>query len=152
MRFYLISIFTLYTAATSFTGCTNIETQRANNSSKDSVLVFEKPKPSADTSNQILEIRTVLEKNNLEKSLSTKPLRFSVQIGAFSTLEKADFFASQALKKIGQQFSVTFNSSVNLFVVQLIPSLSQKPDAEALKTELWKIKEYKDAWIVLVDD
>jgi cell division septation protein DedD len=137
-----------------FAGCASSEVEQKDaadkKTGKDSVLVFEEAVP--DTANKNLEIRSTLEKNNQAKEATTKSLKYSVQIGAFSTLEKADGFADVAKKKIKKELTVSFNESVKLFVVQVTPAFAVKADAETFRNQLWKHKAFKDAWIVLVDE
>ncbi len=133
-------------------GCSSKEVGKpnANQPVKDSVMVFEESTP--DTSNKNSEIRLSLEKNNQAIESDAKKLKFSIQVGAFSTLEKADKFAGEAKMKSKSELSVVFNEAVKLFVVQIVPAFENKQDAETLRNQLWKIKEFKDAWIVLVDE
>jgi cell division septation protein DedD len=137
-----------------FAGCASDEVEKKDAADKkpgkDSVLVFEEAVP--DTANKNLEIRSALEKNNQAKETTAKKLKFSVQIGAFSTLEKADGFAAAAKSKIQKELTVTFNDAVKLFVVQVSPAFEKRADAEAFRNQVWKQKAFKDAWIVLVDE
>ncbi len=133
-------------------GCSSsaIEKKAVDKPAKDSVMVFEESAP--DTLNKNSEIRAVLEKNNRAKESAASSFKFSIQLGAFSTLEKADNFAIEAKKKSKKELSVAFNEAVKLFVVQVVPAFENRADADALRDHLWKIKEFKDAWIVLVDE
>ena len=135
-------------------GCSSSEVEKKDSSdkkaAKDSVMIFEEAVP--DTANRNLEIRAALEKNNQAKEQSAKPLKYSVQIGAFSTLEKADKYAASSKTKIHKELTVTYNDAVKLFVVQVTPAFDHKSDAESLRAQLWKSKAFGDAWIVLVDE
>lgn len=137
-------------------GCSSTETTDNSQTTKikerpgiDSLYVFDQAAP--DTSNKNLEIIPVLEKNTVDaENLSTQN-KYTVQVGAFSTLEKADFFASEARTRIKKELSVTFNEQIKLFVVQIIPAFPSKSDAETLKIELRKMKGFEDAWVVVAN-
>ncbi len=147
----ILSLLSLLFLAT-LIGCSSSETEKTDGtdkkSSKDSVMVFEEAVP--DTANKNLEMRAALEKSNKAKEESAKPLKYSVQIGAFTTMEKADHFAAISKKKVNHELTVSYNDAVKLFVVQVTPAFPIKTDAEDLRARLWKLKEFKDAWIVLV--
>ncbi len=71
-----------------------------------------------------------------EAGLSTLPLpvpatvtgRCLIQIGAFTTRDRAEKVASAAMKNTGQRFHVSFNRSVNLYAVQT-DTFSTREDA-----------------------
>lgn len=75
---------------------------------------------------------------------------YIVQIGAFTTKDKADDFAKQSRKKINYPLDIEYSKSVNLYVVQLKPFYNKKEDAETVRNKLWKINNFKDAWILTV--
>jgi cell division septation protein DedD len=75
---------------------------------------------------------------------------YIVQVGAFTTRDKAENFAAEAKAKLKHEVSINYSSEVNLFVVQLEPSFADRKDAEAKRNQLWKLKDFKDAWILTV--
>lgn len=75
---------------------------------------------------------------------------YLVQIGAFTTKDKAEKFASDNKSKIKKEIQISYNEQVNLFVVQLSPLFTEKKEAEKLRNELWKDPAFKDAWILTV--
>ncbi|MCH8941557.1 MAG: SPOR domain-containing protein [Bacteroidetes bacterium] len=75
---------------------------------------------------------------------------YIVQIGAFTTIEKAENFATESRKKINYNLDIEYSNSVNLYVVQLKPFYNKKEDAETVKNKLWKINDFEDAWILTV--
>lgn len=75
---------------------------------------------------------------------------YIVQIGAFTTIEKAEKFAEESRKKINYNLDIEYSNSVNLYVVQLKPFYNKKEDAETVKNKLWKINDFEDAWILTV--
>lgn len=81
-----------------------------------------------------------------------KPLvkMFSVQIGAFTTRERAEEFLNSSKKKLGgYECTISFSNSVQLYVVQLHP-FETRTEAEKVRNELWKLKDFKDAFLVEV--
>ncbi|MCK9426735.1 MAG: SPOR domain-containing protein [Ignavibacteriaceae bacterium] len=73
--------------------------------------------------------------------------KFVVQIGAFTTKERADECAALAKKKLSKESIISFSEEFKLYVVQL-PPFATKADAESVKKELWKTKDFKDAFII----
>lgn len=73
---------------------------------------------------------------------------YVVQIGAFTTKEKAERFAADSKEKIQDKINVSFNPSINLYVVQLNTHYNSHQKAENERNQLWKMSEFKDAWIV----
>lgn len=76
---------------------------------------------------------------------------YVVQIGAFSTLERAKEFAEQSRAKLNKDIKVEFNSKKNLYVVWIHPPYEQRSMAEAYRNNLWMDADYKDAWIVTIE-
>lgn len=75
--------------------------------------------------------------------------KFIVQIGAFTTKEQADKNAATAKKKLSKEIVVSFSDEFKLFVVQLLP-FATKAEAESVRNKLWKTKDFKDAFIVVL--
>lgn len=75
---------------------------------------------------------------------------YIVQIGAFSSFEKAKQFADFSRVKLQKDIKVNFNERNNLYVVQIHPPFRSRTEAELYRNELWKIEDYDDAWVVTV--
>ena len=85
-------------------------------------------------------------KNEAEGTVE-EPIYF-VQIGAFTTQERAEEFVKEAKKILkNQEFTITFSDRVNMFVVQL-PPFKDRKKAEKVRNRLWKFDKFKDAFIV----
>ncbi len=80
-----------------------------------------------------------------------KDTEYVVQIGAFSSFEKAKQFADFSRVKLQKDIKVNFNERNNLYVVQIHPPFKSRIEAETYRNELWKDDEYNDAWIVLIN-
>ncbi len=85
-------------------------------------------------------------KNEAEETVE-EPMYF-VQIGAFTTQERAEEFVKEAKEILkNQEFTITFSDRVNMFVVQL-PPFKDRKEAEKVRNRLWKYDKFKDAFIV----
>lgn len=84
---------------------------------------------------------------NSKKSENENKGKIVIQIGAFTSKEKADEFVTFSKKKLNREVNSFYNKEVELFVVQ-IGTFITKEEAEKVKNELWKTKEFKDAFII----
>ncbi len=108
-------------------------------SKKDSLYVFDQ----VPTSNVQTKQDTALA-SQPAKTLTTY---YVVQIGAFSTKERADEFAEQSRNKIKGEIVVKFDNSVNLYVVRVAKDYTTHEEAEQERNEIWKTGSFSDAWI-----
>ncbi len=131
-----------------FIQCVPKETLKNNDVDSTNVYVFddmniveptEIVEDSANVPTEIAAAEPVIEKKKTEK--------YIVQIGAFSTKERAEKFANQSRKIISEELIVNYSSDVGLFVVQL-PPYALRSEAEKIRNKLWKIKKFKDAFIL----
>lgn len=92
-----------------------------------------------------------LSKDNTEEELPEEEKSFfKIQIGAFTTKQRAEVFAEESEKKLGREVEFSYSSSVNLFVVQLKEKFYTKQNAETIKERLKEKEDFKDAWVVSV--
>jgi cell division protein FtsN len=77
--------------------------------------------------------------------------RFIVQVGAFTSKERAETFVRENQNKIEQKMSIAFSNQVQLYVVQL-PPYSSKEEAEKVRNSLWQISSFKGAFIITQDN
>ena len=99
----------------------------------DSTYVFDKVPPE-----------NIYEFDTEEKNPDTI---YIIQIGAFSTLERAKEFSEFSRTKLKKDIKVEFKENKKLYVVQIYPYYNDKKKAETYRRELINYKEYKDAWI-----
>lgn len=89
--------------------------------------------------------------DTLEEVLSTETveadLEFIVQIGAFTSKERAEKFLREILKHLKWEYKVKYNNELGLFVIQLNP-VSSRTEAEEIRNYLWQFEKLKDAFIV----
>ncbi|HCY77572.1 MAG TPA: hypothetical protein DHV28_16780 [Ignavibacteriales bacterium] len=76
---------------------------------------------------------------------------YVVQIGAFTTEDKADTFADLSRNKTNYKYSVIYSDNLRLYLVQVIPFFKSRSEAEEVRNNLWKISDFVDAWIVTVN-
>ena len=89
----------------------------------------------------------VAVQTDVPKTESSK--KFIVQIGAFTTKDRAEEKASDAKRKLSREVIVSYSDEFKLYVVQLLP-FATKAEAESVKKRLWVSKDYKDAFIVVI--
>jgi len=73
---------------------------------------------------------------------------YIIQIGAFSTLERAKEFSEFSRVKLKKDIKVEYNENKKLYMVQIYPYYNDKKKAEVYRRELLNYKEFKDAWVV----
>ena len=76
---------------------------------------------------------------------------YVVQIGAYSTEDKAQSFADISRNKTNYKSSIVYSENLNLYLVQIIPFFKSRNEAEEVRNNLWKLPEFVDAWIVTVN-
>ncbi len=121
-----------------FAACSSSEQTVEN---KDDLYVFDEI--PADTTLQIKEPTISYPDLNVTY--------YVVQIGAFTTRERAEQFEADAKNDLKKEMSINYSDNVNLFVIQLTPIYTTRADAEKVRNEIWKTKKYSDAWIVTVN-
>ncbi len=142
----------LFLAAVLLYSCSSFETAVKQEQKKPpEVYVFDDVSKvdtaKADTTKKPVPQTEVTEEKPAEP-VSVKS--FIVQVGAFTSKERAEAFIKENQNKILQKMNVSFSNQVQLYVVQL-PSLSSREEAEKQRNELWKIPGFKDAFIIAID-
>jgi len=77
--------------------------------------------------------------------------KFIVQVGAFSTKERAERFVSENKSKVEYEMNISHNSNTNLFVVQF-PPFDNRETAENVRNKIWKISSFSDVFIITVEE
>ncbi len=117
--------------------CSTVEEEK-----KDETPVVEN---QLDTIKSVESIPTVDTKVEVPKSYL-----YIVQIGAYSTFEKAKKFRVSIKSKINEEIFVSFDQRTSLYVVRLRPRDS-RPEAEELRAKLRAQKEFSDAFILTIE-
>jgi cell division protein FtsN len=129
-------------------GC-SLTDETTKDSAKDvEVYVFDeivKSEPSEIKKDSSFIPEKVVEK--VEVNTSIPEQTFIVQVGAFTSRERADQFIRENKSKITEQMLIVYRQDVNLYAVQL-PAFSKKSDAEEAKNQIGKIAQFKGAFII----
>ena len=103
-----------------------------------------------DSTAKIAEQEIDKKKENIPSPPPTAetPKLYFVQLGAFTTQDRAEEFIKQAEELLETKtFTITFSDEKELFLVQL-PPFKDKKEAEKVRNRLWKYDLFKDAFIV----
>jgi len=76
---------------------------------------------------------------------------YVVQIGAYTTEEKAQAFAEIGRTKTNYKCSVVYSESLKLYLVQIIPFFKSREEADKVRENLIQLAEFSDAWIITVN-
>jgi len=130
-----------------FWGCSSTTETSKEDSNKNAqeIYVFDDVANEDTLATQEDTLAAKEDSLNIENLKSNK--KFIVQVGAFSTKDKAEKFVKLNRSKINWEMHITFSSSVNYYVVQL-PAFSSRPEAEKVRNQLWKTKIFNDAFIL----
>lgn len=136
--FALLSILFLFLSACSSSGETSTETTQET---QPEVYVFDDVTEPADSINEVKETIPA------EPVVESTAAKYFVQVGAFTTRERAEQFYNENSSKISYPMNISYSDEVKLFVVQL-PAFSTREEAEKVRNELWQTSTFKDAFIV----
>lgn len=92
---------------------------------------------------------TIVAEDSLALANDTQSVieMYIVQVGAFSTKEKAETFVLGIKNKTNYELNTYFSDLVGLYVIQL-PPFRTREEAEKVRDELRKIKELEGTFIV----
>ncbi|MDA3860550.1 MAG: SPOR domain-containing protein [Melioribacteraceae bacterium] len=132
------SIFLVLISFLLIIGCSAVQETDSNDSeSSKSVYVFDDVSLKDSTENIAEEIS---EPNKIIEM-------YIVQVGDFSTLEKAELFISEVKDKTNFDLNTHLNDSNNLHVIQL-PPFRTREEAEETRDKLKTIQEFNGTFIV----
>lgn len=155
----------------SFSACSIFQTSEKEEKSakKDSdteeVYVFDDVSEKEDNSDQIKELEKELDKsisnenknNQQEVDIFDSPVdntnisktgnSFYLQLGAFSTLKRAEQYVDEVENQVPFQLSVIFNSKNSLYTVRS-SAYSTKAEVQQIRENLWNRNLFKDSFIV----
>lgn len=120
-----------------FFGCSS--SQETVKETEEEVYVFDEVPPETFDDNEYVEPVFI-----------AKTIKYFVQIGAFTSEDKAETFVTESKKLISYNLEVKYNPDVELFVVHL-PPFDTRADAEKVRNSLWKIKKFADAFILTIE-
>ena len=137
MKYYLIHSLLLISAYFFISGCS---TSQQSAEEEKQIYIFDEV-PEEKT----IEVPTTGEYPSLKEAY------YVVQIGAFTTEDKAQAFAELSRSKTNYKYNVIYGESTKLYLVQVIPFFKSRTEAEEVRNNLWKLTEFVDAWIVTVN-
>ncbi|MBM4171991.1 MAG: SPOR domain-containing protein [Ignavibacteria bacterium] len=146
-----ISLLFIIAFSTFLIGCSSTE-ESVKKESEPEIYIFDDVENVDTTKIKILQdvpkksdsIQTIKEKEIIEQ----KPrITYALQLGAFTSKERAEAYVNENQSKLHFMMLVSFNDAIGLFVVKL-PPLQTKEEAEKLRNQLWQIPTFKDAFIV----
>lgn len=91
-----------------------------------------------------------IKEEKVEKEPQPINKKFFVQVGAFTSKERAQSFIKENQAKIDYEMSISFRDQVQLYVV-LLPPFVKREDAEKAKNSLRQITSFKDAFIITIE-
>ena len=134
IKYHPIFFFTLLIFGYLFTFCSSSKETGEENEKEDEIYIFDEV-PSEDS-------------YTFEKPVSNVTFLYKIQIGAFSTRERAELFSEKSRRELNRGIGISYNDDVNLFVVQLEEKFSSEIEAERVRANLWQMEDYNDAWII----
>jgi len=142
-------------------GCSaSEETTQQSEKKEPDVYIFDDIEPDAvilnDSTNSIPSVEELksepvkadtakAESVNTEQPAAGKG--FIIQLGAFTTKERAETFINENKSKIEFSMNIIYRDEIKLFAVQL-PKFANREEAEKVRSNLWQIPSFKDAFII----
>lgn len=118
--------------------CKSVQDTQIENQSQDSVYVFDEV--ISDTIQQAVDPAVSIQ--------GTKNI-FVIQIGAFKSKENADEFLRFSARTLDRKINIVFDDASQLHILEL-DGFQTRGEAEKVRNELWKKKEFSDAFIKTV--
>ncbi len=147
----LISL--IFTSLLFFACSTSQETVKEESGGGEQVYVFDDVSSvtgdSSSVSNESVNDSLFLEQPKAE--VENQSFIYFVQLGAFTTEERAERFKLMNQPKSKFPMNISFNNDLKLWVIRL-PKFDSKNEAEKVRDELWGIDVFKDAFIVTVQE
>ena len=134
IKYHPIFFFTLLIFGYLFTFCSSSKETGEENEKEDEIYIFDEVPPE--------------DSYTFETPVSNVNFFYVIQIGAFSTRERAEIFAEKSRRDLNRGVAIIYNDDVNLFVVRLQEMFISKIEAERVRANLWQMEEYNDAWII----
>jgi cell division septation protein DedD len=150
---YLFILIPLFFAACS----TSPETQKENGKGEPEFYLFDDvehidsveaalPGEPEDIKDTVKQRTEEIKQQDLDTA-DKKYDKYIIQLGAFSSKERAESFIRENQDKISYLMTIVRKQQNNLYYVQ-IPPFQNRADAESVRNTLWKIIAFKDAFIV----
>ena len=139
MKNFVIKFSLLLLSVTLLISCSSTEeTQVKNKEVKtDSVYIFDEIPPE--------------DLFKLESPVQQSVDVYVVQIGAFSSIDRAKEFAELSRYKLNKEIKVEYKSDKNLYVVWIYPPFEEKQSAVEYRNKIQLDGDFTDAWITTIE-
>lgn len=127
-----------------FYACSGTQETTTDNSDDQEIYIFDDV--STDEDSVVIEEPFEIAVDTVETVVS-RANEFVVQLGAFTTEERAKRFVTLNKSKITWRMSISYSTKVLYWVVQLQP-FTTRIEAEKVRNSLWNMETFKDAFIV----
>ncbi len=150
MKRIISSLSTLILFSLLLSACSSTQqTTQSKTEPKDSLYVFDKV--PVDTTKPLILSKEAAPAEESPNIQNIQTPYYLVQIGAFTSKDRAQEFVDKTQSLLNQQVKITLNPDINLFVVRLAKIYTTHDDAEKVKDDLRQQEAFKDAWVVTVD-
>lgn len=122
----------------SYAGCSSSQQTQSTESTEDSLYVFE---TVPDTSSGDIPVLNYPDMG---------ATYYVVQIGAFTTRDRAEKFAEESKTDLPYNVKISFSKQNNLYVVQLQDYYMTRSEAEKVRDNLRQNEKFGDAWILTI--
>lgn len=107
---------------------------------------------SVTTNTPSIEKFSVPQKTDTVPSNSFNMIKkYTIQLGAFTTKERADAFIKENQDKTSLIMKIYFNANTKLFSVQ-VPPFKTKEEADIIRDNLRKFPVFKDSFTLIVEN
>ncbi len=147
--------FALLLSGIAFISCSTSKESTTNEMKKEpEILVFDEVKQPDSVKVEIpkpAETEPAVKPPEMVKE-TIKPVtkKFILQVGAFTTQERAQIFVKENQPKIAYLMSITLRESDKYYVVRLQP-FETRENAETVRNSIWQIPAFKDAFIITLE-
>jgi hypothetical protein len=150
MKRIISSLSTLILFPLLLSACSSTQqTTQTKTEPKDSLYVFDKV--PVDTTKPLILSKEAAPAEESQNIQNIQTPYYLVQIGAFTSKDRAQEFVDKTQSLLNQQVKITLNPDINLFVVRLAKIYTTHDNAEKVKDNLRQQEAFKDAWVVTVD-
>jgi cell division septation protein DedD len=137
-----------------FFACTSVEeTTKEVEKKQPEVYVFDDVS-KVDTSKAQLPKPEIKSAPKVEQVVPEQPTattkKFTVQLGAFTSKDRAETFIKENQAKTSLPLTISFNGQTKLFAVQL-PAYNTKQEADVIRDNLRKFDAFKEAFTAVVE-
>jgi septal ring-binding cell division protein DamX len=158
MRVRHVNIFLIFFTAFLFACSASEETTQQQQKKEPEVYLFddvtkhdttkvESPKQVEPKNVDLKKVENQVDEKK-EPVLTIK--KFYVQVGVFTSQDRAQAFIKENQTKIYYVMSITLRDNDKRFVVRLQP-FATREEAEKVRNSIWQIPSFKDAFIVILE-